>query len=69
MNVKINIIKLIIILIKIINIKMSKFTSLYPLIGCVSSGIFMGTIFSFYKLNESIALRNIEPNNLKKFSK
>ena len=46
---------------------MSKFTPLYPLIGFVSGGLFMGTIFSFYKLKESIKIRNIECDNLTKY--
>ena len=44
---------------------MSKFKPMYPLFGFVSSGLLMGTIFSFYKLNESLNFRNIEPDNLK----
>ena len=46
---------------------MNKFTPLYPLIGFISGGMFMGSIFGFYKLNKSLNCRNVEPNNLKKY--
>ena len=44
---------------------MNKITPLYPLLGIVSGGLFLGTIFGFYKLNKTINVRNVEPTNLK----
>ena len=44
---------------------MTKFIPLYPLIGIISSGIFIGTIFGGYKLNQSLNIRNVEYNHLK----
>lgn len=38
---------------------MNKFKPLYPLLGFVSGGIFMGTVYGFFKLNESLKVRNI----------
>ena len=45
---------------------MNKFRSLSPLIGIVSSGLFIGTIFGVYKLNEILNIRNVKHNYLKK---
>ena len=45
---------------------MNKITPLYPLFGIVSGGLFLGTIFSFYKLNETLNSRMVETNNFKK---
>ena len=45
---------------------MNKFLPLYPLVGFVTSGICMGTLFSIFKLNESLKIRNKEYNNLPK---